>query len=120
MIILAMTKNERDKANFTTKIEKKPRYLDNRAFQSGGGTGIRTLEGLLTLAGFQDQCFQPLSHPSAEDSTELEPDEVTKVNHFCHIKNGGGPEIRTLEGLQTLAGFQVRHTSSYNLFLKTL
>ena len=33
-------------------------------FAGGGGTGIRTLEGLLTLAGFQDRCFQPLSHPS--------------------------------------------------------
>lgn len=31
---------------------------------SGGGTGIRTLGRLLTFAGFQDQCFQPLSHPS--------------------------------------------------------
>ena len=39
------------------------------ALRNGGGTGIRTLEGLLTLAGFQDQCFQPLSHPSAEKST---------------------------------------------------
>ena len=35
--------------------------------KSGGGTGIRTLEGLLTLAGFQDRCFQPLSHPSKDD-----------------------------------------------------
>ena len=35
-------------------------------FKSGGGTGIRTLGRLLTYAGFQDQCFQPLSHPSAE------------------------------------------------------
>ncbi len=34
--------------------------------RSGGGTGIRTLGRLLTYAGFQDQCFQPLSHPSAE------------------------------------------------------
>ena len=35
--------------------------------QYGGGTGIRTLEGLLTLAGFQDRCFQPLSHPSEDE-----------------------------------------------------
>ncbi len=31
---------------------------------NGGEAGIRTPEGLLTLAGFQDQCFQPLSHLS--------------------------------------------------------
>ena len=31
-----------------------------------GGTGIRTLGRLLTYAGFQDQCFQPLSHPSTK------------------------------------------------------
>ncbi len=29
----------------------------------GGGAGIRTL-GAVTPAGFQDQCFRPLSHPS--------------------------------------------------------
>ena len=32
--------------------------------QCGGGGGIRTHEGLLTLAGFQDQCIRPLCHPS--------------------------------------------------------
>ena len=31
---------------------------------SGGEGGIRTHEGLLTLAGFQDQCIQPLCHLS--------------------------------------------------------
>ena len=30
---------------------------------TGGGAGIRTLGGA-NLAGFQDQCFRPLSHPS--------------------------------------------------------
>ena len=31
---------------------------------TGGEGGIRTHEGLLTLAGFQDQCIQPLCHLS--------------------------------------------------------
>ena len=31
--------------------------------QIGGGAGIRTLD-TSRYAGFQDQCFQPLSHPS--------------------------------------------------------
>ncbi len=31
---------------------------------AGGEGGIRTHEGLLTLAGFQDQCIQPLCHLS--------------------------------------------------------
>ena len=30
----------------------------------GGEGGIRTHEGQLTLAGFQDQCIQPLCHLS--------------------------------------------------------
>ena len=30
----------------------------------GGEGGIRTHEGLLTLAGFQDRCIQPLCHLS--------------------------------------------------------
>ncbi len=30
----------------------------------GGEAGIRTLGGLQTLAGFQNQCFRPLSHLS--------------------------------------------------------
>ena len=42
---------------------------------SGGGGGIRTL-GALPPADFQDQCFQPLSHPSEyrkpTDSAETE------------------------------------------------
>ena len=33
-------------------------------FIIGGEGGIRTHEGLLTLAGFQDQCIQPLCHLS--------------------------------------------------------
>ena len=32
--------------------------------EHGGEGGIRTLEGLQTLAGFQDQCIQPLCHLS--------------------------------------------------------
>tara|TARA_B100001741_G_scaffold234553_1_gene195620 strand:+ start:138 stop:302 length:165 start_codon:yes stop_codon:yes gene_type:complete len=32
--------------------------------ECGGEGGIRTLEGLQTLAGFQDQCIQPLCHLS--------------------------------------------------------
>jgi hypothetical protein len=31
---------------------------------AGGEGGIRTHEGLLTLAGFQDRCIQPLCHLS--------------------------------------------------------
>ncbi len=30
----------------------------------GGEKEIRTLEGLLTLAGFQDRCIKPLCHLS--------------------------------------------------------
>lgn len=38
---------------------------ESGAFEiSGGGTGIRTLDRLLTYAGFQDRCIQPLCHPS--------------------------------------------------------
>ena len=33
---------------------------------TGGEGGIRTHEGLQTLAGFQDQCIQPLCHLSVE------------------------------------------------------
>ncbi len=32
---------------------------------SGGEAGIRTLDRLLTYAGFQDRCIQPLCHLSA-------------------------------------------------------
>jgi hypothetical protein len=32
-------------------------------YKPGGGSGIRT-HGSLRIAGFQDRCFQPLSHPS--------------------------------------------------------
>ena len=33
-------------------------------FEFGGGAGIRTLGSFDSFAGFQDQCFRPLSHPS--------------------------------------------------------
>ena len=32
----------------------------------GGEAGIRTLDRLLTYAGFQDRCIQPLCHLSAD------------------------------------------------------
>ncbi len=35
--------------------------LDNKI--NGGGAGIRTL-GAITLNGFQDRRFRPLSHPT--------------------------------------------------------
>ena len=34
---------------------------------NGGEGGIRTLEGLQTLAGFQDQCIRPLCHLSVNN-----------------------------------------------------
>ena len=33
---------------------------------SGGEAGIRTLDRLLTYAGFQDRCIQPLCHLSKD------------------------------------------------------
>ena len=33
---------------------------------NGGEAGIRTLGRLQTFAGFQDQCFRPLSHLTKE------------------------------------------------------
>ncbi len=40
------------------------RFSWKNARSNGGEGGIRTLEGLQTLAGFQDQCIQPLCHLS--------------------------------------------------------
>ena len=45
--------------------------MQKKKSKDGGGTGIRTLGRLLTYAGFQDRCFQPLSHPSAGKNTIL-------------------------------------------------
>ena len=57
--------------------------------KGGGGAGIRTLDRLLTYAGFQDRCIQPLCHPSVSfeiGSSEtfyrlvnIERDYVTKI-----------------------------------------
>ncbi len=38
--------------------------------RDGGEGGIRTLEGLQTLAGFQDQCIRPLCHLSGVRSCD--------------------------------------------------
>lgn len=47
---------------------------------NGGEGGIRTHEGLLTLAGFQDQCIRPLCHLSVQTDGVLslppEPDST--------------------------------------------
>ena len=74
-------------------------------FENGGGTGIRTLGRLLTFAGFQDQCFQPLSHPSAGTSSTFAL-LMLKIAIKIAIKSGGGTGIRTLGRLLTFAGFQ--------------
>ena len=38
----------------------------NKTRLNGGEAGIRTLDRLLTYAGFQDRCIQPLCHLSAK------------------------------------------------------
>ena len=48
--------------NLTRREKRKTPNGDFRF--SGGEGGIRTHEGQLTLAGFQDQCIQPLCHLS--------------------------------------------------------
>ena len=40
------------------------RLIKGLSILNGGEGGIWTHEGLLTLAGFQDQCIQPLCHLS--------------------------------------------------------
>ena len=40
------------------------RFIKYLYLISGGEGGIRTLEGLQTLASFQDWCIQPLCHLS--------------------------------------------------------
>lgn len=48
----------------TSRYAKEPDDRLSLAFKiAGGGRGIRTPEAL-RLAGFQDQCIQPLCHPS--------------------------------------------------------
>ena len=51
----------------SAKIQKAP----NRGrLYFGGEGGIRTHEGLQTLAGFQDQCIRPLCHLSKSGSVK--------------------------------------------------
>ena len=40
--------------------------------RNGGGAEIRTL-GPVKVAGFQDQCFRPLSHPSRDAYWDMKP-----------------------------------------------
>ena len=40
--------------------------LRRKLIVNGGEAGIRTLDRLLTYAGFQDRCIQPLCHLSAD------------------------------------------------------
>ena len=49
---------------------------------TGGGGGIRTHEGLLTLAGFQDRCIQPLCHPSGGGIVAAAPRRFNRIRLF--------------------------------------
>jgi hypothetical protein len=49
--------------NFSASRKAKTRYQSGFLL-FGGEKEIRTLEGLLTLAGFQDRCIKPLCHLS--------------------------------------------------------
>jgi hypothetical protein len=51
-------------SDFDHRLSDKLKTPQKRGLLFGGEAGIRTLEGLLTLAGFQDQCIQPLCHLS--------------------------------------------------------
>ena len=54
--------------------------------ESGGEAGIRTLDRLLTYAGFQDRCIQPLCHLSADrdrDRGRILGDSANGFNYCC-------------------------------------
>ena len=51
--------------------------------QSGGGTGIRTLETLSTPGGFQDRCIQPLCHPSAQTIRHCKRNNADMADPIC-------------------------------------
>jgi hypothetical protein len=48
--------------------------------ENGGGGEIRTHDRVLTYAGFQDRCIQPLCHPSEE--REFLPQQRMQSNFF--------------------------------------
>ncbi len=49
---------------YRTRREKQKGPIEEPFYFTGGEGGIRTHEGLQTLAGFQDQCIRPLCHLS--------------------------------------------------------
>ena len=56
----------------------------------GGGGEIRTLDKLLTYAGFQDRCIQPLCHPSGIGVN------LTLISASVNCNSGPFPTLKLL------------------------
>ena len=51
----------------------------------GGGIGIRTLDRLLTYAGFQDRCIQPLCHPTVVVALIIQRRNLRTSNNYAFL-----------------------------------
>ena len=51
-------------------VEAEYLYRKGNLQDNGGEAGIRTLDRLLTYAGFQDRCIQPLCHLSKDHDND--------------------------------------------------
>ena len=61
------------------------RAVEHLKLNNGGGIGIRTLDRLLTYAGFQDRCIQPLCHPTVVVALIIQRRNVRTSNNYAFL-----------------------------------
>ena len=59
--------------------------INNLIYLNGGGIGIRTLDRLLTYAGFQDRCIQPLCHPTVVVALIIQRRNLRTSNNYAFL-----------------------------------
>lgn len=88
--------------NFFINTYEKTQTVSDLGFRiNGGGEEIRTLGRVLAVAGFQDRCFRPLSHPSAVSDAYITGFTLSVNNIYKKILNFSNLAI-TLEFLRLL------------------
>ena len=92
---------------------KKPAEISG-LFKCGGEIGIWTLDTLLTYAGFQDRCFQPLSHLSTNCHRQIS--TLMMLLHVLRVTIFKAWRCPTLTwGSPTLPSALIRFTSEFGM-----
>ena len=100
-----------------------PKIMITKGFLycNGGGIGIRTLDRLLTYAGFQDRCIQPLCHPTVVEALIIQRRNLRTSSNYVFLSEAsfslasGGVGAASADFLRLRGSFDARATGAFSV-----